>query len=349
MQLKKRVLILGFFASARSKNYRSVCEDLADHLHSIGWEVWWASGYRNRIIRLLSTLWSIFIYRNRYDIAQVDVYSGLAFNLSEVTCWALRLVGKRYILTLHGGNLPNYSQRYPKRVSRLLQSGWKVTAPSNYLRESLQQFRSDIILIPNPLTLAEYTFRLRSSPTPQILWLRAFHQIYNPILALKVIDTLRQRYPNIRLAMVGPDKHDGSLEQVQAKLHERGIEQYVNIVGGVPKSDVPKWLDQYDIFLNTTFVDNTPVSITEAMASGLCIVSTNVGGIPALLTDQIEALLVPPDNVELMSAAIDRILTDQAFAKQLSGNARKRAEGFDWDILLKTWDALLTESIPPHV
>jgi hypothetical protein len=150
--MKKRVLIIGFFASVRSNSYRSVCEDLAERLTSIGWEVLWTSGYRNRIVRLFDTLFTLFIHRRRYDIAQIDVYSGLAFRLAELTCWALRLLGKHYVITLHGGNLPDFSRRHPNRVRKLLQSAVNLTAPSNYLREAFMSFRSDIILLPNPIT-----------------------------------------------------------------------------------------------------------------------------------------------------------------------------------------------------
>ena len=67
---------------------------------------------------------------------------------------------------------------------------------------------------------------------------------------------------------------------------------------------VPSELNEFDIFLNTTFVDNTPVSVLEAMACGLCVVSTDVGGLSFLLEHEGDALLVPPDNPKAMAAAV---------------------------------------------
>lgn len=343
--MKRRALILGHFSSIRSNTYRGVCEDLAEQLASKGWEISWASGFQSRPLRLIDMLWTILSKRRHYDVAQVDVYSGLAFRLAEVTCLALRLVGKRYVITLHGGNLPQFSQKFPGRVQSLLNSAEKVTAPSAYLLDALKSFRSDILLLPNPLPLSNYRYRLRENPAPRLLWLRNFHHVYNPSLAIKALDRLLADFPEISLAMVGPDKNDGSLEQVKQAIHSLGLESYVQIVPGIAKSEVPAWLDRYDIFVNTTNIDNTPVSVMEAMASGMCIVSTNVGGIPALITDGEQGLLVPPNDPEALASAIRQILSDVTLAKKLSSQARQRAEGFDWSVLIGQWETLLVEAV----
>jgi glycosyltransferase involved in cell wall biosynthesis len=93
--------------------------------------------------------------------------------------------------------------------------------------------------------------------------------------------------------------------------------------------------------LNTTNVDNTPISILEAMACGLCVVSTSVGGIPYLLEHEHDALLVPPNDPEAMAIAVRRLLTEPGLAERLSRNGRQKAEQFDWSIILPQWEALL--------
>jgi glycosyltransferase involved in cell wall biosynthesis len=109
----------------------------------------------------------------------------------------------------------------------------------------------------------------------------------------------------------------------------------------VAKLEVPERLAAADIFLNTTDVDNTPVSVIEAMACGLCIVSTDVGGIPYLLRDGYNALLVRPDDAAGMAKAVRRILRDPELSASLSVNARRTAEQFDWSVTLPKWDHLL--------
>jgi glycosyltransferase involved in cell wall biosynthesis len=100
-------------------------------------------------------------------------------------------------------------------------------------------------------------------------------------------------------------------------------------------------MNRGDIFLNTTNVDNTPISVIEAMACGLCVVSTNVGGLPYLLENEEDALLVAPGDPEAMATAVRRLLTDAELAERLSRNARRKAEQFDWSVILPRWQALL--------
>ena len=143
--------------------------------------------------------------------------------------------------------------------------------------------------------------------------------------------------------MYGPDMRDGSLERLKAVVQRLKLGGRVQVVGPVHKSEVPNALRQEDIFLNTTNVDNTPVSVLEAMACGLCVVSTNVGGLPYLLTNGHDALLVPPNDAVAMSFAVRRVLTEPGLAERLSRNARAKAEEFDWSILLPQWEKLLIE------
>jgi len=336
----KKVLLVGNFLS-KTINYRGMCEDLAVKLEDSGWQVITTSGQLNRFLRLIDMIRTTWSQRSRYHVAQVDVYSGLSFFWAETVCWILRLLKKPYVLTLRGGNLPSFSMRWPGRVRRLLESSNAVTVPSRYLQEKMCHYRNDIRLIPNAIDLEAYSFRLRERVFPHLVWLRAFHEIYNPTLAPKILAKISKEFPDARLIMVGPDKGDGSFQKTQQLAVELGVNDRITFPGVIQKKDVPVWLNKGDIFLNTTNVDNAPVSILEAMASGLCIVSTNVGGIPYLLEHEHDALLVAPKNLPAMTNAVRRILTEAGLAERISSNARKKAEEFHWSIIVPQWDLLL--------
>jgi glycosyltransferase involved in cell wall biosynthesis len=79
----------------------------------------------------------------------------------------------------------------------------------------------------------------------------------------------------------------------------------------------------------------------EAMACGLCVVSTNVGGIPKLLSANEDGLMVAPNDENSMAASISRILKDPQFASNLSAAARTKVQNFDWSKILPKWEALL--------
>ena len=341
MLTHKGVLVVGNFLSS-SRFIHGVCEDLALQLAASGWRVVTASSKPGRLPRLVDMVTTAWSQRHRYSVAQIDVYQRLAFIWAEAVCWTLQRAGRPYVLSLHGGKLVTFARRWPRRVRHLLSSAAAVTAPSRYMLEQMQPYRADLRLFPNPLNLSVYRFRVRQHPLPHLVWLRAFHAIYNPTLAPKVLAQLAPTFPDVHLTMVGPDKGDRSL---QAMLHEAAklrVANKITLPGGVKKAEVPEWINRGDIFLNTTNVDNTPVSVLEAMASGMCVVSTNVGGIPYLLEDGQDALLVPPDNPEAMASAVRRILTEPRLAESLSQKARQKAEQRDWSLILPKWERLLT-------
>ncbi len=318
-----------------------LCNDFAEMLTAAGWSVVITSRRLSRVARLADMLVTAARRRDEYDVAHVDVFSGPAFIWAEAVCRVLRWLGKPYVLTLHGGGLPSFARRRPRRVRRLLGSAAAVTAPSRYLLEQMKPYAPDLRLYPNPVALSANEFRLRARPSPRLVWLRAFSSIYNPALAPEVLAALVAEFPDATLVMVGRDKGDGSRLATEKRAAEVGVLDRVSFTGGLPKSRVPAALDGGDIFLNTTDIDNTPVSVLEAMACGLCVVSTDVGGIPYLLEHEQDSLLVPPGQARAMAAAVRRVLTEPGLAERLSRNARRKAEQFDWSVVLPRWERLL--------
>lgn len=284
------------------------------------------------------------VWSKKYDVAIVEVYSGRSFIWVELVSYSLKLLRKPFILSLHGGNLPSYARSQKHRVNRVLQSASAVTSPSNYLKHNLSPYRDDIIVLPNAIALSKYKFRQRNQIEPKLIWLRAFHKIYNPMLAVYVVASLRKEFPKIRLIMVGPDKHDGTLAKTIELSKQLGVSGIIEFKGAINKADIPPLLNQSDIFLNTSDIDNTPVSVIEAMASGLCIISTNAGGITYLLKHEEDSLVVNKNDSPAMAAALRRILSERATASQLSINARKKAESFDWSVVLPQWEILLAKA-----
>ncbi len=342
--MKPTVLLVGNFLSS-TLGARSVSEDLADQLAAAGWPVLTVSDKLGRIPRLLDMIRTVLDRRREYEVAHVEVYSGPAFRWAEMVCWLLRRLNKPYLLTLHGGNLPAFARRRPSRLRNLLRPASVVTTPSGYLHQNLRTYREDLYLLPNPINLGAYRFRERRQVSPKLIWLRAFHRIYNAPLAAKALALLADQFPDIKLTMIGPDKRDGSLQEVKAAADRLNVDDRLELTGAVPKERVGEWLNTGDIFLNTTNIDNVPISVLEAMACGLCIVSTNVGGIPYLLEHERDALLVPPDDPAAMAAAVRRILTDSGLAASLSREARRKAEQWDWSAALPQWEKLLLSTL----
>jgi glycosyltransferase involved in cell wall biosynthesis len=334
------LLVVGSFpGSAPLERYPS--GDLAVRLASRGWDVLTTSRGEGRLGRPWNMIRTVLLDHSRYDVALVDVFSGPAFLWAEAVVLFLRLLRKPFVLVLHGGNLPEFARLWPSRVRRLLSRAGSVTSPSPYLATQLERFRGDIRCLPNAIDVSRFVPRACDRMGSELVWLRAFHEMYNPMLGPAVLARLIGEYPEARLTMIGPDKGDGSLERTRRAAVSLGVSGACHFVGRVEKGEVPAWLAKGDIFLNTTNVDNTPVSVIEAQAAGLCVVSTDVGGIPYLLENEKDALLVPPGDARAMAEAVRRLFVEPGLAPSLSRNGRMKAEGFDWSHILPEWESLI--------
>ena len=138
--------------------------------------------------------------------------------------------------------------------------------------------------------------------------------------------------------MVGPKKDD-SYEETKNFSEKNNLN--IEFKG---KLSTKQWIsisNNYNVFLNTTHYDNTPLSVIEIMALGLPIVSTNVGGIPYLLDHNFNALLVNDNDLETMVSEIERIFTEKDLTEKLISNAQNTVEKFDWKIVKNQWIELL--------
>ena len=332
-----KLLYLGNRLSGKGRNVSTI-DTLAGSFRDMGYQVNTYSNQRNQLLRLISMLWAIIQHRH-VDYLLIDTYSTLGFWYAYLSGILAQKLNIKYIPILHGGDLPKRLKSHPKACQQLFNNAYINIAPSAYL---LYHFRKagyqNLTYIPNTIELKNYPYQERSDIAPRLLWVRSFAQIYNPILALKVLRQLVASYPNAQLSMVGPFKDD-SIETCKAYAAKYDLP--VTFTGGMPKADWLEYAQDFDIFINTTNVDNTPVSVIEAMAIGLPVVTTNVGGIPYLLEDQKKALLVPPDNVNAMKQAITSLLENPKKTKSLSQTGRKKVEAFDWEVVKEKWVGIL--------
>ena len=157
-------------------------------------------------------------------------------------------------------------------------------------------------------------------------------------MAISVLKSLLDKGYKAELCMVGPDS-DGSLMDV--KQYAQSLNVNVSFTGKLAKHDWLKLADGYNFFINTTNFDNMPLSVIEAMAIGIPIVSTNVGGIPFLINNTVDGICVKPDNTEEMTKSIIKLFINKEFAETLTKNARKKVENYDWQIIKQDWIKIL--------
>jgi glycosyltransferase involved in cell wall biosynthesis len=193
-----------------------------------------------------------------------------------------------------------------------------LVAPSEYLAQTIGNLGFAVRVIPNALPMESYPYRQRDKVRPQLLWMRTFHESYNPSMAVEVIALLLSSYPDARLTLAGQDR--GMLDRVRHLVMEQGLQDSVTFAGFLDSSGKTREFQRHDIFINTTRVDNMPVSLVEAAAAGLAVVSTSVGGIPTTFRHGQDALLVPDGDAGAMAQAVTRLVEDPDLAAKLSRN-----------------------------
>ena len=333
-----KLLYLGNQLSKHGFN-KTTIETLGLQLEQEGFVIYYASDKKSFPLRLLDMMLSVVIYRKQVDYVLIDTYSTKAFCYAFLCSQLARIFNIKYIPILHGGDLPNRLKKNPKLCRMLFANAYKNVAPSGYLKLVFEKEGFDnVIHIPNTIEIDKYEFKIRTELTPKLLWVRAFASIYNPEMAVKVLKQLQEKYPSATLTMVGPDK-DGSLQTT--KDFAKSMDVSVNFTGQLTKEEWWQLAFQHDIFINTTHFDNTPVSVMEAMALGLPVVSTNVGGIPYLVTNKENALLVNDNDDHAMTKAIMDLIENKEKSNFLTRNARTFIEQMDWKVVKESWVSLL--------
>jgi glycosyltransferase involved in cell wall biosynthesis len=275
----------------------------------------------------------------KVDYVIIDTYSTLNFWYALVISQLCRLLNLKYIPILHGGKLPEKIDNYPFLTSLIFKNAYYNSVPSKFLFSKLEtKSWKNCIYIPNQIEIEKYSFIERKSFMPKLLWVRSLGSIYNPTMAIDVVEKLKIYFPDIQLCMVGPE-NGITIENLKKYAQNKSLE--IVFTGKLSKTDWIKLSESYDIFINTTHFDNTPVSLIEALALGLPVVSTNVGGIPYLVRDKETALLVNDSDSQAMADAINELIKSPELAKELAANGRKLAEQFDWQIVKNHWKEIL--------
>ena len=127
----------------------------------------------------------------------------------------------------------------------------------------------------------------------------------------------------------------------KCKSFARKHDLKISFPGKLKKKEWAKLSTGYDVFLNTTYIDNTPISVIEAMALGLAVVSTNVGGMEDLVSNNVDGVLVPSGDEKAMYEAIDHLIENPLETVAMTLKAREKVTEFDWEIVKEEWNRLL--------
>lgn len=273
----------------------------------------------------LSRLWPACF---RADVVHVFSHSYLSFFLFTFPAVAAgKVTGKHVIIHYHGGAAGAFLKRWFWLARLALESADMIVVPSGFLAAVFMRHRLRTHEVPNILPVDSLLFRERSPLRPHVIMARHLEPDYNIACGLRAFSILRQSYPDAMLTIAG----DGSEEAMLTSLcRDLGISDSVNFTGNVENTKMKMLYDRADIYLNSSRVDNQPVSILEAFACGLPVVSTAVGGIPYMARHGEDALLAPDNDHAQLAAHIISLLQDGALSTRLVHQARQRVQEHSW-------------------
>ncbi|MGH9411736.1 MAG: glycosyltransferase family 4 protein [Vicinamibacterales bacterium] len=300
-------------------------------------------GLRTLVTQLL--YWPRLLRELRHaDAVHVFSASYFSFLLAPLPAVLVaKLLGKPVVLNYRSGEAPDHLRR--SAIARAtLRRVDRNAVPSRFLQEVFGQFGITAEVISNIVDLDRFAFRARESLRPRIVSTRNFEPLYNVACTLRAFRLVQDRYPEAELVLVGGGSQDGLLRRLARELDLA----HVTFAGRVPPAAIWRYYADADIYLQTPEIDNMPSSVLEAFASGCSVVSTDAGGVPAILTDGVHGLLVPCGDDNAAARAVMRLIEEPGLARMLAEAARESCQSYEWSSVRRQWFELYRRLATPR-
>lgn len=288
-----------------------------------------------RLVPYVASLWSAC---GRCDVVHLMANSGWAWHLFAVPAlWIAWLRGKGVVVNYRGGEAERFLMRSSRLVRMSLRRARIVAVPSNFLRKVFAAHGIAAEVVPNIVDLTLFTPRALPGERPEaphIVVTRNLEAIYDNETAIRALAILRRTFPACRMSIAGTGPE---LERLRRIASEYGVASAVTFLGRVERAAIAALYQSADVALNPSRVDNMPNSILEALASGVPVVSTNVGGVPDMVEHERTALLVPPQDPQSMAESVARLLNDRQLAHRIASAALADVQQFGWPGVKSKW------------
>jgi glycosyltransferase involved in cell wall biosynthesis len=231
-------------------------------------------------------------------------------------------------------NLPGRFDRITNKL--ILQNADAILALTEDMRMKLKKiYDTEIYVIPNGINLEEYngvTINLkRETDGKNILFVGSLYPVKGVQYLIMAMKLVHDKMPDARLILVGDGKEREPLAALSIQL---GIQKYVQFVGKVPHAKVQTFMQQADVFILPSLSEGLPNVILEAMACGLPIVASRIGGIPDIIINETNGYLVEVKDTDAIAHKIMLLLQDGPLRKKISDNNRNLVKNYAWDNII---------------
>ena len=295
-----------------------------------------------RIIPYLLKVWKL---AGKVNVIHVFANSGWSWQLFAAPVLWIGWVRKTpVIINYRGGEARDYFNKSIKWVRPSINKATAVIVPSGYLKAVFSDFGIESQIIPNIVNLGRFHPKEKcgqmNTHCLHLIITRNLEAIYGISTAINAVAQLlrlRQTVPDIHLTIAGMGPQKEELQQLVTK--ER-LEKNICFTGKLTPEEMAELYQRADIMLNPTTVDNMPNSVLEAMASGVAVVTTDVGGIPYIVENNKTALFTEVNNPEAMAKQINRLLNEPELYQALVNNGLQEVQQYTWTEIRVLWLAL---------
>lgn len=246
---------------------------------------------------------------------------------------AAKLLGKRVVLNYHSGEADDHLTNWGALVHPWVRAAEHLVVPSDYLKKVFAAHGHPSRVVRNALPLSRFTFRDRDPLRPRLLSTRNLESLYGVDDVIEAFALVRRHFPEATLEVAG----SGSEEKRLRALAAEKCGGQVTFLGRVEPEQVPALYDRNDLYVNCSRIDNQPLSLLEAFAAGMPVVSTPTGDIASMIQDGETGLLAPAHNPAAIAAAVETMLGDPERARRMARGARHNAEAHTWPQVRVGW------------
>jgi len=261
-----------------------------------------------------------------------------------LSAWVVKKYFKTPYLVYGRGSDVYGSWPLKKIISKVvLRTADAVVALSENMRREIKNIEQrDVIIIPNGIELGRFQYESKDSIRKTlkfndedkiIIFVGNLRKVKGVEYLIESMKEITEKEKNAKLIILGDGEERSDLEELVSTLF---MDKYIKFLGRISNESIPKYMMASDLFVLPSVSESFGIVNLEAMASGLPIVATKVGGVPEIIKENINGLLVEPRNSIDLSLKIIKLLHNQPLAKKISNNNKSYVKNFSWvSVILK--------------
>jgi phenylacetate-CoA ligase len=300
------------------------------------------------LFRLAPFLVRLWHAAGRVQLFHVMANSGWAWHLCAAPAiWIAKLRHVPVVVNYRGGAAEEFFARSFIWIRPTMRLADRLVVPSGFLQHVFMRFGLSTEVVPNVIDLSRFTPRPANRDSrpesPHLIVTRNLESIYDIGTAIRAFAILRNTRPGAHMTVAGSGPERQRLTELGRAL---GLATHITFTGRLDNDRIGELYQQADLLLNPSTVDNMPISILEALASGVPVVTTSVGGIPFMVEHQRTALLVPSRDAEAMARAALELLDDPIKAARLARAGRESVQQYAWQHVRGRWFEVYSGLVP---